>query len=164
MQQGAQPVTDISQLRPQLRQEWHPQNNHSFGKVQLNPFSFRKATWRCPKCQNEWEDRIIDRACSEAGCQRCASNTNCADSKLSFMSQWNYRCNEAEGIFPEQVAITSSQRVWWICRKCPQKWAHEFQLSPLERTRRPHSCCPQCEGRKACICNDAPRGGRSFSP
>lgn len=156
--QGTQLGHNIMRLRPQLQQEWHPRKNKHFGKeVSINPFSFERAIWTCSQCHHEWEDRVIDRACSDVGCHRCASTTTCAESKLPFMSQWNYRCNEDAGIHPEKLSIMSNQKIWWICRKCPQKWPHEFEASPLERSRRPYSCCPQCEGSKACICNDAPR-------
>lgn len=158
VQQATQLRPDVSRLRPELQQEWHFHQNTHFGTAQVNPFSFQKAVWRCPRCHHEWEERIINRACTEVGCQHCAEATSCAQSKLPFMSQWNYRRNGVAGIHPEMLSITSSDRVSWICRKCRQKWAHEFEASPLERTRRPHSCCPQCEGKKACICNEAPRG------
>ncbi len=158
VQQATQLSADVSRLRPELQQEWHIRKNTHFGTAQVNPFSFQKAVWRCPLCHHEWEERIIDRACTEVGCQHCAEATSCAQSKLPFMSQWNYRRNSSAGIHPATLSITSSDRVFWICRKCPQKWAHEFEASPLERTKRPHSCCPQCEGQKACICNEAPRG------
>jgi len=158
VQQATQLSPDVSLLRPELQREWHFHKNTRFGTAQVNPFSFQKAVWRCTRCHHEWEERIIDRACTEVGCQHCAEATSCAQSKLPFMSQWNYRRNGSTGIHPAMLSITSSVRVFWICRKCPQKWAHEFEASPLERTKRPHSCCPQCEGKKACICNEAPRG------
>ncbi len=158
VQQATQLSPDVSRLKPELQQEWHFHKNTHFSTAQVNPFSFQTAVWRCPRCHHEWEQRIIDRACTEVGCQHCAEATTCAQSKLPFMSQWNYRRNGSTGIHPAMLSITSSVRVFWICRKCPQKWAHEFEASPLERTKRPHSCCPQCEGKKACICNEAPRG------
>ena len=100
-------ATDLSLLRPELQQEWHLQRNERFNKTELNPFSFAKAIWRCPHRQHEWEEHNINRACSNLGCQRCARNTTCAESKLPFMLQWDYRTNNAAGIYPENTSISS---------------------------------------------------------
>lgn len=148
---------EFKQLRPRLQQEWHTKKNKHLGTSQQNPFSFAVAVWKCPDCHNEWQARIIDRAYREAGCQECAKGMSCAQSKLAFMSQWSHISNGLAGIYPDQVSIDSHKKIFWICRKCPQKWAHEWQESPFERAQHPHSCCPQCQGQQACICNDAPR-------
>ena len=150
-------VAGLGQLRPQLQHEWHPHKNKHLGTVQQNPFSFARAVWRCPDCHNEWQARIIDRAYDEAGCQQCAQRMSCALSELPFMSQWDHTSNAAAGIYPDQVSMHSHNKVFWICCKCPQKWPHEWQQSPFDRAQCPYLCCPQCDGKQACICNSAPR-------
>lgn len=155
-----QTTSDLSHLRPQLQREWHPLKNKHLGSSRQNPFSFAKAVWLCPDCRSEWQTRIIDRAYSEASCQQCARRMSCAHSKEPFMLQWSHIANENTGIYPDHVSINSHTKVFWICRKCPQKWAHEWLESPFERAQHPHTCCPQCAGKQACICNDAPRASQ----
>ena len=151
-------VPDLGQLRPQLQSEWHPQKNKHLATAQQNPFSFARAVWRCPDCYNEWQARIIDRAYNEAGCPQCAHRESCAgESDLPFLSQWDHVNNGLMGIFPDQVSLNSHKKVFWVCIKCPQKWPHEWQQSPFDRVQHPHSCCPHCDGKQACICNNAPR-------
>lgn len=150
-------VPDLDQLKPQLQHEWHPLKNKHLGNFQQNPFSFARAVWKCPDCHNEWQTRIIDRACNEAGCPQCAHRESCASSELPLMSQWDHVNNGLMGIFPDQVSLMSRKKVFWVCNKCPQKWPHEWQQSPFDRAQKPHSCCPQCDGKEACICNNAPR-------
>ncbi|KAL0020114.1 hypothetical protein WJX77_002127 [Trebouxia sp. C0004] len=74
VQQATQLSPDVSRLRPELRQEWHFHKNTHFGTAQVNPFSFEKAVWRCPRCHHEWEERIIDRACTEAYTLKCCQS------------------------------------------------------------------------------------------
>ena len=150
-------VPHLGQLSAQLQHEWHPHKNKHLGTVQQNPFSFARVVWKCPDCHNEWQSRIIDRACSEAGCPQCTRRESCAPSDSPFMSQWDHVNNGLLGIFPDQVSLNSRKKVFWVCKKCPQKWPHEWQQSPFDRGQHPHSCCPQCDGKQACICNNAPR-------
>jgi len=43
-------LPDISELSPQLQQEWHPDNNALLGGIKLKPGSGRRVTWSCPNC------------------------------------------------------------------------------------------------------------------
>eukprot|EP01083_Nonionella_stella_P152810 490259_1 len=48
-------------------------------------------------------------------------------------------------INPTEIAATSTQRIWWQCRKNQR---HEFQASPLSRTCANSIGCPYCSGLK----------------
>lgn len=158
-QQTEQHGPDISRLKPELQQQWHRQKNASFGSATINPFSFCSAIWICPHCQHEWQSRILDRALGSTGCPRCSRletlQTMCNDPSFPFKAQWNHLRNARDGILPEKTQAGSRQPIWWQCTSCPQKWPHEWQASPVSRSKQ--AACPFCSNVKPCICNSVSR-------
>ena len=152
---------DVSRLNPQLQQEWHTQRNSGIDEAIVNPFSFVTAVWKCSNCQHEWQARVLERTSNITNCPHCSHTGKyqllCNDDRVPFASQWNHLKNAKDGVFPNHVKAGSLQPVWWQCTKCPQKWHHEWQASPVSRFSEPYSCCPFCSDKKPCICNDAPR-------
>ena len=158
---GGQHSVDLSQLSPELQHQWHGEKNSDFGGSVVNPFSFRIAAWKCPNCQHEWQTKVLDRAVSATDCPQCLHSKKlsmmCDDDEYPFASQWNYLRNDRKDVLPGDIEAGSLQPVWWQCTKCPQKWPHEWQASPVSRLSESFQCCPYCSNIRPCICNDVPR-------
>ena len=59
-----------------------------------------------------------------------------------LMSEWNYEKNNALGLFPDRIGISSKYKVWW---NCPN--GHQYQMAIVQRSSR-NNKCPLCSGHK----------------
>ncbi len=137
-------LPDISELSPQVQQEWHPDSNAVLGGIKVKPNSSRRVTWSCPNCPlgcpHIWKTTVHSRTQGHS-CPYCTGHTVCQHSSLatkapSQIKYWNYDKNVKR---PEQTLAGSSLRAEWKCPKC----SHEWQGQVAQRARK-DSGCPQC--------------------
>ncbi|KAA6421235.1 MAG: hypothetical protein FRX49_08934 [Trebouxia sp. A1-2] len=91
-------LPDISELSPQLQQEWHPDNTVLLGGVKHSSLATKaprqakywnhdknaktaeqtlagtnlRAEWKCPNCSHEWQAPVARRVQNDSGCPRCS--------------------------------------------------------------------------------------------
>ena len=60
----------LSELRPDIAAEWHPNKNGSLTPAMFKCGSSQKVWWKCSICDNEWEATISHRT-HGTGCPMC---------------------------------------------------------------------------------------------
>ncbi len=138
-------LPDISQLSPQLQQEWHPDNNALLGGIEIKPHSSRKVLWLCPNCPaghpHIWQAKVSSRT-EGTKCPYCQGRSVCQHNSLatkasSQIRYWNHDKNDKT---PEQTLAGSHLRAEWKCPTC----SHEWQARIAQRVRDDRGC-PRCE-------------------
>ncbi|KAA6421694.1 MAG: hypothetical protein FRX49_08305 [Trebouxia sp. A1-2] len=128
---------DISGLRPDIQQEWHPDNNAMLGNVKewdyernaadgSHPHSTtlgsdKHVHWVCQKCPkgqlHRYQMRPNSRTSKTArGCPYCAGRQVCKCNSLEThhpmtAQEWDFAKND---LTPAQVTSRSGQVVWWV--------------------------------------------------
>ena len=137
-------LPDISQLSPQLQQEWHPDNNALLGGIKVTSGSDRKVLWSCPNCPagcpHIWMTNVRDRS-RGTKCPYCQGNLVCQHNSLATKAArqtryWNHDKNPKT---PEQTIAGSGLRAEWKCPAC----SHEWQAQVASRVLY-DAGCPQC--------------------
>jgi len=145
-------LPDISQLSPQLQQEWHPDNNALLGGIKFKPHSNKKVFWSCPNCPagcpHIWQATVSSRT-GGAKCPYCEGKSVCQHSSLATKAPrqtlyWNRDKNVKT---PEQTLAGTNLRAEWKCPAC----SHEWQGQVAGRVRDDRGC-PQCN-KISCIGN-----------
>ncbi|DBA82272.1 TPA: hypothetical protein ACH3X2_000540 [Trebouxia sp. C0005] len=146
-QQGKDPdagLPDISQLRPQLQQEWHPDNNALLGGMTVTPGSNRRVMWSCPNCPagcpHIWKSTVKLRT-RGTNCPYCHGKTVCQHSSLATKAPrqirfWNQDKNTKT---PEQTFAGTHHRAEWKCPICSHGWRAEVAKRVEYDSR-----CPRC--------------------
>ena len=146
-QQGRHLIVDlpeISQLSPQLQQEWHPDNNALLGGIKVTPGSGRRVMWSCPNCPaggpHVWQATVQSRA-RGAKCPFCQGKTVCQHNSLATQAprQIQYWNNDKNTKTSEQTLAGSGLRAEWTCPTC----SHEWQGHVSRRVQN-DSGCPRC--------------------
>jgi len=137
-------LPDISELSPQLQQEWHPDNNALLGGIKVKPGSGRRVTWSCPNCPagcpHIWKTSVNNRT-RGSKCPFCEGRKVCEHNSLatkgpSQLKYWNQGKNAKT---PEQMLAGSNLRAEWKCPIC----SHEWQAQVAHRVQN-DSGCPLC--------------------
>jgi hypothetical protein len=137
---------------PKLAKEWHPKRNGKLRPEDVTYGSSQKVWWRCKRHpEHEWETTVSLRA-GGRGCPYCCHQK--VSEENSLQSQFPYIAAQLhptknKGLKGDEIAVSSSKKVWWICRKGPD---HEWQATPANRTVR-GSNCPFCSGRQMSVTN-----------
>jgi hypothetical protein len=127
---------------PELAAEWGQQNkNLTPDDVTLR--SSQKVWWKCKKCNEEWEARVVDRHAKSSGCPYCSGKKKTHSDSLSFlrpelMKEWDFEKNV--GIDPTKLGIGSHVRVSWKCFH-GHIWDSEIRV----RATRGQGNCPICK-------------------
>ncbi len=101
-------LPDISELRPQLQQEWHPDNNALLGGIQIKPNSSLKIKWSCPNCPagypHVWQATVNNRT-RGTKCPFCQGKALCRHSSLATKAprQTRYLNKGENAKTPEQT-------------------------------------------------------------
>ncbi|KAA6418131.1 MAG: hypothetical protein FRX49_11894 [Trebouxia sp. A1-2] len=138
-------LPDISELSPQLQQEWHPDNNALLGDIKIMPNSSLKVMWSCPNCPagypHVWKARVGHRTMRGTKCPYCQGKTICQHNSVATKGprQTQYWNHDKNAKTPEQVIAGSGFRAEWKCPIC----SHEWQAGVKERVRN-DSGCPRC--------------------
>ncbi len=137
-------LPDISELSPQLQQEWHPANNALLGGIKIKPYSNKKVMWSCPNCPagcpHIWESLVHNRT-GGSKCPYCEGRKVCEHSSLATQAprQVKYWNQDKNAKTPEQTLAGSNLRAEWKCPIC----SHEWQGQVAQRVRGDRGC-PQC--------------------
>ncbi|DBA82282.1 TPA: hypothetical protein ACH3X2_000550 [Trebouxia sp. C0005] len=137
-------LPDISELSPQLQQEWHPDNNALLGGVKVKPGNGRRVTWSCTNCPagcpHIWKTSVSNRT-RGSKCPYCQGKSVCQHSSLATKAPrqtryWNHDKNPKT---PEQTLAGTNLRAEWKCPTCSHEW--QAQVAPRVRD---DSGCPCC--------------------
>ena len=137
-------LPEISQLSPQLQQEWHPDDNALLGGIKVKPGSNRKVIWSCPNCPagcpHVWQATVSSRARGTT-CPYCQGKTVCQHNSLATEAprQTQFWNRDKNAKTPEQTLAGSNHRAEWKCPTC----SHEWQAQVASRVLNDASC-PQC--------------------
>jgi len=140
-------LPDVSELSPQLQQEWHPDNNALLGGIKVKPHSSRRVTWSCPNCPAGWFhiwQANVDSRTRGNSCPYCAGRTVCQHSSLATKapSQLKYWNHDKNAKTPEQTLAGSGLRAEWKCPPCNHMW----QGQVAQRVQK-DSGCPRCSSK-----------------
>lgn len=137
-------TNDLQTVNPALAAEWHPTKNDSLMPSMVTSHS-KKKVWWLGKCGHEWPAEIDSRAIGR-GCPYCSGRlvlpgfNDLATKAPALAEEWDTDSNSP--ITPESVSPGSHKKVWWVCRKCGNRWPAEV------KSRYSGQGCPEC-GRKA---------------
>ncbi len=143
-------LPDISELSPQLQQEWHPDNNALLGGIKVNPGSGLRVMWSCPNCPagcpHIWKATVSSRT-RGAKCPYCQGRSVCQHSSLATKAprQTRYWNHDKNAKTPEQMLAGSNLRAEWKCPVC----SHEWQAQVAQHVQNDSGCllCSNKEGR-----------------
>lgn len=138
---------------PKIAKEWDYSKNGTLNPNSIAKFSNKKVWWVCSK-GHSYEATVSNRT-NGRGCPYCTNSKvlkgyNDLKSQNPYISsQWNYEKNGS--LLPENVLVSSSKKVWWICEK-----GHEWETTISSRTKilpRHHKFlgCPYCANKKVWI-------------
>jgi hypothetical protein len=141
--------TSLAYLRPDLVEEWHPNNKKRPEEVVCGHHS--KVYWICSnqKCKYgenfEWESSPNSRTNGKGkGCPACAGRVVTDRNRLSvthpeIADEWDYEKNDDT---PDDVSYGKNGRRWWICPK-----GHSYYSYIHSRTNK-KSSCEKCKNSK----------------
>ncbi len=138
-------LPDIIQLKPQLQQQWHPDNNALLGGIKVKPGSGRRVAWSCPNCpagcSHIWQATVYSRT-RGTKCPFCQGKSVCQHNSLATKAprQTRYWNQDKNAKTPEQTLAGSRLRAEWKCPAC----SHEWQGQVAQRARDDRGC-PRCE-------------------
>jgi len=137
-------LPDISQLSPQLQQEWHLDNNALLGGIKIKPYSNMKIEWSCPNCPagypHVWKATVQSRT-RGTKCPFCQGKSVCQHNSLATKAprQTRYWNQDKNAKTPEQTLAGSNLMADWKCPACSHEW--QGQVAPRVRADRG---CPRC--------------------
>ena len=157
----------LTRKAPQVAMYWDANKNHPLSPDQVTVSSNARAHWRCSVCLHEWQAQVVQKACVNSGCPKCAKanggrradgtrqkHPTFAAAKHALLEQWDHDKNRENGHFPDNTSLQSSKRIWWRCHACPKGQIHSWQARPNQRASAKNaSGCPFCAGQKVCECN-----------
>lgn len=118
---------DLATTNPELLKEWNYERNNKNGIFPYNVFqgTHMKVWWICDK-GHEWLASISNK--NRRGCPICSNNlivkgiNDLTTTNKEILSMWDYEDNIKNNIYPENYSFGSSQKAWWICPTCGNKW------------------------------------------
>jgi len=148
----------IANDKNHLLKEWYYSDNQGLGPKDYAPKSSKVVWWKCSKCGNIWEAKIVKRSDRNYGCPVCRKEKQkkaWMNTKLKKMGsllknrpeiakEWHPTKN---ALIPDNVLSGSNKKVWWKCETC----GHQWQAQIAKRTVR-NQGCPVCgieKGKKA---------------
>jgi hypothetical protein len=148
----------LAATAPAIARQWHPTLNAPRTPRDVTPGANLRVWWQCNKGPDHvWQASIDSRVRDKLGCPFCAgrraSVTNSvAAQRPELTAEWHPSRNGS--LTPDQVPVTSSQRVWWRCAKNSR---HTWSTEVSQRTGAPEgsrgSGCPFCGNRRASSAN-----------
>jgi len=133
-------VNDLATRFPDIAAQWHPTRNGEHTSDDVVAGSATRVWWRCEQ-GHEWEVAVSSRTSRGSGCPVCAGkkpvteDASLAAQLPELAAQWHLYNNG--GLTPDQVSVTTGQKVWW---ECPT--GHVYQAGVAARVR--GAGCPLC--------------------
>ena len=131
----------FSEKYPELCKFWNYSKNNDLTPAQFTYMSNRKLWWKCPQCNGEWQESIINVAKGNR-CPYCSGHkvlkgfNDLKTLKPEIALEWDYKKNQ--GISPDEFTVGSSRYVWWKCKN-----GHSWKAQIATRSKE----CPHCTGR-----------------
>jgi len=134
----------ISNLFPEIAEEWNEEKNGELTPENTTPGSSKKVWWKCEN-GHEWEAIVQSRMRDGYGCPYCSKKRagygySLGDMFPELCKEWNeeknYDCS------PFEITPFTGKKVWWKC-----EYNHEWEAIVGNRTRL-GSGCPYCKGTK----------------
>jgi hypothetical protein len=157
------PARSLAFRSPGLAAEWHPTKNGKLTPEDVPVHSAKKVWWRCRRHPGHvWAASVARRTrgarARSRGCPFCAYRRRAPDNSLAarlpaLAAQWHPTRNGR--LRPDQVGVSSRQRVWWRCPRGPD---HVWAATILSRVQHlPPSGCPFCARRQVSVTNSLAR-------
>ena len=127
---------------PDLCALWNYSKNQGMTPEQFAHLSNRRVWWKCPECNGEWQESIINVAKGNR-CPFCSGHrvlkgfNDLKTLKPEFALEWDYDKNK--GILPDEFTVGSQKYVWWKCKN-----GHSWKAQISTRSQE----CPYCSGRR----------------
>lgn len=136
-------MNDLSTLRPDIAEEWHPTKN-KFSPDSVTLYSDFRVWWK-GQCGHEWETAINNRTKGK-GCPICSSRivikgvNDLATLRPDVALEWHPDKNKDK---PHIFAVSSSHTAWWKCILHGHEWKNTINSRTSRNTK-----CPICTNRK----------------
>ena len=136
---------DISQLSPELQEQWMHDWNQHLGSIVVKPFSRHTVWWMCPNCPDGhahiWEARPDSRS-RGSGCPFCSGKRACKHNSLAVNAHevvcyWHYEKNLP--LTPDTITAQSGHKAHWVCLACNHEWQAKIQTEVVA-----NSGCSEC--------------------
>lgn len=131
----------FSEARPDLLDEWHPDNEMTPDKVTRS--SAKRILWQCRYCGVNWEATPANRVRAKGGCKSCATARGLASTdRKRTVTLAEARPDLASQIHPDsprqadQISPASRYDALWLCPDCGDSWT----ASPYLRTHGGGKC------------------------
>lgn len=133
---------------PEVAKEWDYEANYPRKPEDFAPHSNETVGWVCSKCGNKWSTMINSRTGSHGtGCPKCSPREmravqitrkieetgSLADLYPELMEEWDYEKNDID---PKTLLPGSKEEVYWICKKCGNRW----KATVVKRALNGHGC------------------------
>jgi rubrerythrin len=142
----------LSDRRPDLVSELHPNRNPTIDPVRLGVWSSERVWWRCRQCGHEWKATVMGRAAYNGGCPVCGPRATAAAHHRGRRPPMNQRSlavlrpgltaelhpDRNHNLDPQRVGVWSRRKVWWLCRSCGHEW------EAMVMNRQQGTGCPRC--------------------
>lgn len=165
----ARPGRSLAELYPLIAAEWVTEANPDIVLEHIAASSGFRGTWRCADCGHIWEAFVYARTRLGGGCPRCG-HQRISESRSQptpgraldeaapqIAAEWDSVRN---GMTPQDVAVSSSRRAWWICSLCGGSW----QAVVGNRTKAEAAPgCPACSKARGAARRRTPKDGRSLA-
>lgn len=132
----------LSDVRPDLRSEWAPENEVEFDSISTG--SHKKVRWVCSNYGDHiWEASVPTRL--RSGCPYCSNRrvlkgfNDLASQYPNLAAEWS----PSNCVGPDAVTAGSDKKVEWVCSKHAQ---HVWTAYVYSRTK--GSGCPYCANKK----------------
>ncbi len=153
----------LAAVAPDIAKSWCYQKNKGTPQDYTSGSGY-KGIWNCTECGNHWSARINSRVTQGTGCPKCYSkryghrkdgsrrkHPSFAECNHPLLSEWDYPANAEQGLFPEDITLSSNKSVHWVCCQCSLGVLHRWVKTPNARTQNQKGC-PCCSGHAVCKC------------
>ena len=130
-------------VQPELAKQWHPFKNSKLTSRDVMPSSGKMIWWICER-GHEWKAIVSSRNRGQ-GCPYCYGRYPTTDNCLlklnpALSKEWHPTKNV--DLTPKDVNVSSSKKVWWICKN-----SHEW-IDTISHRSSLGRGCPHCSGRR----------------
>ena len=154
----------LATVTPDVAKSWCYEENTGTPQDHTSRSGY-KAIWNCTECGNQWSTTIVQRVAKGSGCPKCYGkraghrkdvsrhkHPTFAKCNHTLLSEWDHDRNAEQGMFPEDITLSSQKLVHWVSCRCSLSILHRWMTPPHARTKNQRGC-PYCSGHAVCKCN-----------
>ena len=163
----AMPGSRLSEIRPDVAEEWHPTENGKLTADMVSVGSSFSAVWICRNNPNHiWRAKVIDRTLKNSKCRYCSGREASPEYNLTvtdpdIAKQWHFKLNKPWS--PEMVTRGSHKIFFW---RCERHRSHVWRTTVNKRTS--NRGCPYCANKIAwkdnCLATKFPGIAQEWHP